>query len=79
MTLALISVFAAITGSGLVNLIIQLVIAGLIFWLLWWFVNWVGIPQPFLKVAQVLIALVGLIFVINLLLSLTGNGFIDFD
>lgn len=59
--------------SDLVPLLIQLVIVGLILWLLVWFVGWAGIPEPFAKVARVLIGLVGLIYLINLLLSISGH------
>lgn len=61
------------TGS-LVALLITLVIAGLICYLLWWFVGYIGLPAPFDKVARVIVALVALIFLINLLLSLGGGG-----
>ena len=65
-----------ITGSALVSILITLVIAGLIFWLLWWFIGYVGIPEPFNKVARVLIGLVAVVFLINLLLSLNGTPLI---
>lgn len=69
---------AALSLSGLVPLIIWLVVAGLIFWLLTWLVNYVALPEPFAKIARVLIAVVAVIMVINALLSLTGNGFITY-
>lgn len=62
-----------ISGSGLVGLLITLVVAGLIFWLLWWFVGYIGLPEPFNKVARVIIALVAVVFLINLLLGLGGT------
>ena len=62
-----------ISGSGLVGLLITLVIAGLIFWLLWWFVGYIGLPEPFNKVARVIIALVAVVFLINLLMGLGGT------
>ncbi len=66
----------SISLSGLVPLLIQLVIAGLIFWLLMWFLGVCGLPEPFNKVAKILIALVVLIYVLNLLMGLSGNAFI---
>lgn len=65
---------AAVTGSSLVNALITLVVVGLILWLLHWFITYVGLPEPFAKVAKVILALVAVIFLINLLLSFTGHG-----
>lgn len=67
---------AALSVSGLLPLLIQLVIIGLILWLVWWFLGYVSLPEPLNKVAQVLVALIVLIYLVNALLSLTGNGFI---
>ena len=53
--------------SGLLSLLVTLVIAGLIFWLCWWFIGQVGLPEPFSKVATVIIALAAVIFLIGLL------------
>lgn len=62
-----------ITGSALVTLLITLVIGGLIFWLLFWFIGFVGLPEPFAKVAKVVIGLVAVVFLINILLGLSGH------
>jgi len=61
-------------ASSLLNLLVSLVLAGLIFWLIWWFIGYISLPQPFDKVARVIIGLVALIFLINLLLGLGGGG-----
>ena len=52
----------------------MLVVVGLVCWLLWWFIGYVGLPEPFNKVARVIIALVVVIFLISILLNLGGNG-----
>ena len=65
---------AQVTTSPLVNLLVQVVVVGLICWLLWWFIGWVALPEPFNKVARVIIALVGVIFLINVLLKISGNN-----
>lgn len=57
----------------LIGFVITLVIAGLIFWLLWWFVGYVGLPEPFNKVARVVIALVAVLFLLNILLGMLGH------
>lgn len=53
-------------------LLIQLVILGLIFWAIWWFIGYVGIPEPFNKVLRVIIGLVALLYVISILLNISG-------
>lgn len=62
-----------ISGAGLLSLLVTLVVVGLICWLVWWFIGYVGLPEPFNKVARVLVGLVALVFLINLLLGLTGH------
>jgi hypothetical protein len=60
--------------DALLNLAIIIVVAGVIFWLIWWFIDWIGLPEPFNKVAKVLVGLVALIFLVKILLSLIGGG-----
>lgn len=67
-------ILAAVTGSSLVNALITLVVVGLVLWLLHWFISYVGLPEPFAKVAKVILALVAVVFLINLLLSFTDSG-----
>lgn len=62
-----------ISGSAMLSLLITLVIVGLICYLIWWFIGYAGIPEPFSKVARVIVALFALIFLINLLLGFTGH------
>lgn len=53
--------------------ILYLIIAGVIFWLLWWLVDYCGLPQPFNKVAHVILAVLAVFVVIGILLSLAGH------
>lgn len=62
-----------ISISAAVYVILYLVIGGLIFWLLWWLVNYVAPPEPFRKVANVILAILAVLVVIGILLSLI-NG-----
>jgi len=62
-----------ITGSALLPLLVSLVIAGLIFGLLWWFIGVCALPAPFDRVARVLVALVAVIYLIDVLMSLGGH------
>lgn len=70
------TVIAVISGQALVNALIWLVVAGLICWLLVWFVGYVGLPEPFAKIAKVIIALFALLVCINALLALAGHPII---
>ena len=56
----------------IISLVIYVVIVGLIFWLIWWFIGYMAIPEPFNKIARVLVGLVALLFALNILLSLLG-------
>lgn len=51
----------------MIALLITVVIYGLIFYLLHWFIGFVGLPQPFYKIAIVLIALGAIIVLIGIL------------
>ncbi len=59
--------------AGLVSLIIYVMVGGLVFWLLWWLVGYCGLPEPFNKVARVILAVLAVCFLIAVLLSLV-NG-----
>jgi hypothetical protein len=65
-----------VSGSTLLSALITLVVVGLICWLVWWFISYIGLPEPFNKVARVLVALVALVFLINFLLGFTGHPLI---
>ncbi len=58
----------------MIALLIQLIVIGLVFYLLWWLIGYIGLPEPFDKVARVIVALVAVIFLVNLVLGLTGGG-----
>ena len=76
-TLALITpLMAAISGDALISAVIWIIIAGVIFFLLNWLISYVGIGEPFLKVAKVIIAVVVVVMLINALLIIVGRPFI---
>ncbi len=56
-----------------VTTIVYLIVAGLVFWLLWWLINYVAPPEPFRKVANVILAILAVLVVIGILLSLVGG------
>lgn len=67
---------SAVSGEGLISLLVTLVVVGLICYLLWWFIGYIGLPAPFDKVARVIVALIALIFLLNVLMSMIGTPFI---
>ena len=62
-----------ISISAAVTVVLYLIVAGLIFWLLWWLIGYCGIPEPFNKVARVILAILAVFVLIGILLSLVGG------
>ncbi len=62
-----------ISLSGAVTTIVYLIVAGLVFSLLWWLVNYTNPPEPFKKIASVVLAIVAVLVVIGILLSLVSG------
>ena len=56
-----------------VTIIIYLIVAGLIFWLLFWLLDYVSLPEPFNKIARVVLVILAVFVVIGILLSLAGG------
>lgn len=61
-----------VSGSALLSLLIGVIVVGLIFYLLWWLIGYCGLPEPFNKVARVILAVVAVLFLINVLLQVAG-------
>ena len=59
--------------SALISLVIYLIVAGLIFGLLWWLVAFIGLPEPFAKVARVILAVLSVLVLIGILMSFIGH------
>lgn len=62
-----------ITGSVLMSALIYLVVCGLILYVLWWGLSKIGLPEPFQKIATVVLVLLTVVILINFLLGLTGT------
>lgn len=56
-----------------VMVVIYLIVCGLIFGLLWWLIDYCAIPQPFNKVARIILAVLAVLVLINILLSFVGH------
>ena len=63
-------------AGGLLGLLVTIIVVGLVCYLLWWLIGYIGLPEPFDKVARVLIALVAVIFLLDIVfgLGLGGNN-----
>lgn len=72
------TLLAAVSGQAVINAVIMLVVAGLILWILNWAITAIGLPEPFAKVAKVIIILFAAVVAINALLTLVGKGFVTF-
>jgi hypothetical protein len=59
--------------TAVVTILVYLIIAGLVFWLLWWLVGYVALPEPFNKVARVVLAIAAVLVIIGILLSLVSG------
>jgi len=64
---------ASVSVDGLIQVVIYIVVIGLVLWLVWWFIGYAGIPEPFNKVARVLVGLVAVLVLISLLLGFIGH------
>ncbi len=62
-----------ISISGAAMVIVYLVVAGLVFWLLFWLVGYVGLPEPFNKIAHVILAILAVMVIIGILVQLLGG------
>lgn len=50
--------------ASLFSLIVVLAVVGLVFWVCWWALGAVGLPEPFNKIAVVILVLAALGFVL---------------
>ena len=70
------NLIAAISGNQLLHAVVWVIIAGIIFWLVNWLITYAGVPEPFNKVAKVIVAIVAVVFLVNALLTIVGKPFI---
>ena len=64
--------FLMASSGDMLNALCWLVAVGLIAWLLWWGVGQVGLPEPFNKVARVIIVLFVVVFLIRIVIRVFG-------
>ncbi len=63
-----------ISLGSLVGVVIYLVVAGLVMWLLLWLLDYIAPPEPFNKIARVVIVVFAVLVIIGVLLNLVGVG-----
>jgi hypothetical protein len=66
-----------INGQELVSILIYLVVWGLVLYVLWWGIGKVGLPEPFGKIATVVLVLLTVVVLLNLLFGFTGTPLIS--
>ena len=62
-----------ISLSGAVSVVVYLMVVGLVFWLLWWLIGYVAPPEPFRKIANVILAILAVLVVCSILLSMVSG------
>lgn len=62
-----------ISLSGLVTVLVYIIVGGLIFALLFWLIQYCALPEPFNKVARVVLVVCAVLFLIGVLLSIVGG------
>jgi hypothetical protein len=65
-----------ITLGTLVSVVIFFLIVGLVVWLLLWLIDYVPVPQPFNRVARIVIVVLAVLLVISKLLQIGGVNII---
>lgn len=58
--------------DGLIHIIVYLVVWGLILYVLWWGVGKIGLPEPFGKIATVVLVVLTVLVLLNLLMGFVG-------
>ena len=61
----------------LIGILFYLVIWGLVLYVLWWGIGRVGLPEPFGKIATVVLVFLTVIVLLNLLFALGGRPIFD--
>lgn len=59
--------------GSLLHAVMVLIVAGVVCYLIWWLIGYCGIPEPFNKVARVIVAVAAVFICIAVLMSLVGG------
>jgi heme A synthase len=66
-------ILAAIDGQQLLGSLFALAIWALILWVLWWGLRKIALPEPWNKLATVVLVLLTVVIAINILFGLLGK------
>jgi hypothetical protein len=72
--MTLMPMLAAVSIGGLINLLIYVVIIGLLMWLALWIIGQLPLPEPFGRIATIIVYVIAVLVVILLLLQLVQGG-----
>jgi hypothetical protein len=67
-----------ISIEGMVSAFVYCLVLGAVVWLLLWLIGYIGVPEPFNKVARVIIMVIAVLILIGLLLSFVGHPMVNF-
>jgi len=59
--------------SAAVTIVLYLIVGGMVFWLLDWLIGYCRIPEPFNKIARVVLAVLAVFVIIGILLQMIGG------
>jgi hypothetical protein len=63
-----------ITGNSIIDALIRIVCVGLIFWLLKFLLDYLALPQPFNKIANVILIIGAVLYLINELRNISSSS-----
>ena len=59
----------------MISLLVYLVVLVIVMIFLWWLLQQVPLPEPLAKIATIVLVAVGVIILVGILLSFSGEGF----
>lgn len=66
----------AIDGQQLMHTLLAVVIWGVVFYVCWWGLGKIGLPEPWNKVATLLLVILTVVILLNLFMGLVAEPFI---
>jgi hypothetical protein len=67
-----------IEASALLSLVIYIIVLGLVVWLILYIINMIPLPEPFGRIARIVLIVLAVLILINLLLGLVGSPIVRF-
>jgi uncharacterized membrane protein len=73
------TLLAAIQGTDIITSVLGMIVLGVIAWLLFWLIDYCALPEPINKVVRVILVIAIVVVLINFLLGLVGQPFIQWN